>query len=240
MAGSQGLACSKGQQKQLSCLVRVQHLIPAYAQARVPTLKWFDIPGAPMDIVVLAASCKYGMAGVVDTKDAPPAWSSAHRKKLDPDELLRRSTIRWDVPRQQLVDLLASKDLTTKVYSEPVYLAGTGCRLYIKLSKKNSQDTAAGFTLLALVCELVSYAQCENHHIGEKMKATPLQLAVYRQVGKPEGIAWLSVTMVTNCGWSDWLQTALVSPEDLEPFLEGGCLQVTACFRVPHNGKKLP
>ncbi|GFH07939.1 BACK domain-containing protein [Haematococcus lacustris] len=32
-------------------------------------------------------------------------------KRCSSGELLRRSTIRWDVPRQQLVDLLASKDL---------------------------------------------------------------------------------------------------------------------------------
>ncbi|KAL6761432.1 hypothetical protein V8C86DRAFT_3131552 [Haematococcus lacustris] len=99
--------------------------------------------------------------------------SPAPRKPLDPDELLRRSTIRWDVPRQQLVDLLASEDPTARVYSESVYLAGTGWRILMKFSKKDSQDAAAGTTL-----------------------------GVFSE------------------------PTALVSPEDLEPFLEGGCLQI--------------
>ncbi|KAL6754201.1 hypothetical protein V8C86DRAFT_369354 [Haematococcus lacustris] len=240
MAGPGGQTCSQEQKQQLSCLVRVQHLSPAYAQVRLPSLKWFHILGAQNDVVVLAASCRYGMAGVFGVPGkAPPAWSAAPRKPLDPDELLRRSTIRWDVPRQQLVDLLASKDRTARVYSDPVYIAGTGCRLYIKISKKNSQDAAAGFTL-GMFSEPVSFARCGDHHIGEKMKAAPLQFALHRLASTPADIAWTSVTMVTAWGWADWLKTALVSPEDLEPFLEGGCLQVTACFRVPHNGKELP
>ncbi|GFH07938.1 hypothetical protein HaLaN_02822 [Haematococcus lacustris] len=37
---------------------------------------------------------------------------------LQPVELQRRTTIRWDVPRQQLVDLLASKDLTEDLTTE--------------------------------------------------------------------------------------------------------------------------
>ncbi|KAL6761423.1 hypothetical protein V8C86DRAFT_857573 [Haematococcus lacustris] len=45
MAGPGGQACSKEQKQQLSCLMRVQHLSPAYAQGRLPTLAWFDIPG---------------------------------------------------------------------------------------------------------------------------------------------------------------------------------------------------
>ncbi|GFH18692.1 BACK domain-containing protein [Haematococcus lacustris] len=240
MAGPNGKGCSWVQKQQLSCLVRVQHLSPAYAQVRLPSLKWFHILGAQNDIVVLAASCRYGMAGVCAVPgDAPPAWSAAPRKPLDSAELLRRSTIRWGVPRQQLVDLLASKDLTTKVYSESFYIAGTGWRILMKLSKKKRKGAAAGFSL-GVFSELVSYAQCGDHHIGEKMKAAPLQFALHRPASIPAGIAWTSCTMVTDWGWSDWLQTALVSPEDLEPFLEGGCLQVTACFRVPHNGKKLP
>ncbi|KAL6761416.1 hypothetical protein V8C86DRAFT_857388 [Haematococcus lacustris] len=240
MAGSEGQACSKEQKQKLSSLVRVQHLSLAYAQVRLPTLQWFDILGAQMDVVMLAASCRYGMAGVFAVPgEAPPAWSAAPRKQLQPDDLKQRSTIRWDVPRQQLVDLLASKDLPAKIYSEPVYLAGTGCRLYINFSKKNSQDAAAGFTL-GVFSEPVSYAQCGYHTIGEKMRVVPLHFAVHRQASIPANIAWTSVTMVTSWGWADWLQTALVSPEELEPFLEGGCLQVTACFRVPHNGKKLP
>ncbi|KAJ9530798.1 hypothetical protein QJQ45_028686 [Haematococcus lacustris] len=255
MAGPTGKGCSWVQKEQLSCLVRVQHLSPAeqsvhvadsrcllcastaYAQVRLPSLKWFHILGAQNDIVVLAASCRYGMAGVFAVPgDAPPAWSAAPRKPLDSAELRRRSTIRWDVPRQQLLDLLASKDLTAKVYSEPVYMAGTGWRISMKLSKKNSQDMAAGFTL-GVFSELVSYAQCEHHYIGEKMKAAPLEFALHRPASIPAGIAWTSCTMVTDWGWADWLQTALVSPEELEPFLEGGCLQVTACFRVPEAGK---
>ncbi|KAL6761419.1 hypothetical protein V8C86DRAFT_3088369 [Haematococcus lacustris] len=89
----------------------------AYALSRLPALDWFEIPGAFSATVAQAAYCGFGMTGVADTIEAPAAWSAAPRKPLDPAELLRRTTIRWDVPRQQLVDLLASKDLTAKITS---------------------------------------------------------------------------------------------------------------------------
>ncbi|KAL6761404.1 hypothetical protein V8C86DRAFT_3131537 [Haematococcus lacustris] len=146
MAGQGGQACSKEQKQQLSCLVRVQHLSPAYALGRLPALAWFDIPGVLTAVVAQAASCGCTV-GLLDK--APPAWSAALRKQLQPTELLRRTTIRWDVPRQQLVDLLASKDLTedltTEVCSEPVYSAGAGWRVYLNLNKGTKDEP--GFTL---------------------------------------------------------------------------------------------
>ncbi|KAL6761409.1 hypothetical protein V8C86DRAFT_857222 [Haematococcus lacustris] len=160
MAGPGGQACSKEQKQQLSSLVRVQHLSPAYALGRLPALAWFDIPKVPTILVAQAASCEC-MEGVLD--EALPAWCAAPRKQLKPAELLRRTTIRWDVPRQQLVDLLASKDLTAKVCSEPVYSAGAGWRLYLDL-KEGTKDEP-GF---ALGCwgKVVTYAECEGHALG--------------------------------------------------------------------------
>ncbi|KAL6750614.1 hypothetical protein V8C86DRAFT_3143326 [Haematococcus lacustris] len=121
MAGPIGKECSKEQKQQLSCLVRVQHLSPAYALGRLPKLAWFDIPKVPTVVVAQAAVCE---CVELVLHQALPAWCAPHRTQLDPDELLQRTTIRWDVPRQQLVDLLASEDLTAKIYSEPVYSAG--------------------------------------------------------------------------------------------------------------------
>ncbi|GFH07335.1 BTB domain-containing protein, partial [Haematococcus lacustris] len=116
MAGPIGEDCSWGEREQLSCLVRVQHLSPAYALGRLPALDWFDIPEVFIGVVASAASCGC-MEGLLNK--ALPAWSAAPRKQLKPTELLRRTTIRLDVPRQQLVDLLASEDLTAEVCSEP-------------------------------------------------------------------------------------------------------------------------
>ncbi|GFH31456.1 BACK domain-containing protein, partial [Haematococcus lacustris] len=114
MAGPGGQACSQEQEQQLSCLVRVQHLSSAYALGRLPALAWFDILGASTTLVAQAACCGC-MSGVLAREEAPDAWFAVRRKQLKPAELLRRTTIRWDVPRQQLVDLLASMDLTAKV-----------------------------------------------------------------------------------------------------------------------------
>ncbi|GFH29252.1 hypothetical protein HaLaN_27885, partial [Haematococcus lacustris] len=116
--------------------------VDTYALGRLPALAWFDIPGAPTVVVAQAASCGCTV-GLLDK--ALPAWSAAPRKQLDPDELLLRSTIRWDVPRQQLVDLLASKDLMAKVCSETVYAAGAGWRVNLNLVKDTKDEP--GFTL---------------------------------------------------------------------------------------------
>ncbi|GFH07930.1 BTB domain-containing protein, partial [Haematococcus lacustris] len=178
MAGSGGQACSKEQKQQLSCLVRVQHLSPAYALGRLPKLDWFDIPGASTARV--AACCGFGMTEVLDTNKAPPAWSAAPRKQLDPDEVLRRTTIRWCVTRQQLVDLLASKDLTAEIASVPMYLAGVGWRVCVDLQRTRQdelnialhqrrdlqgQEHASGLDGpgLSLSCcgQLVAYAECD-------------------------------------------------------------------------------
>ncbi|GFH12463.1 BACK domain-containing protein [Haematococcus lacustris] len=96
MAGPVGKGCSWGEKEQLSCLVRVQHLSPVL-----------------IEVVASAASCGC-MEGLLNK--ALPAWSAAPRKQLDPAELLRRTTIRLDVPRQQLVYLLASEDLTAEEF----------------------------------------------------------------------------------------------------------------------------
>ncbi|KAJ9530616.1 hypothetical protein QJQ45_014764, partial [Haematococcus lacustris] len=164
VAGPRGQACSVKQKQRLSCLVRVQHLSPGFAQGRLPRLLWFNVPGAPTAGVALAATCGFGLAGVLPK--ALPVWSAPPRKELCHDELLRRTTIRWDVPRQQLVALLASKDWTARVYSEPVYSAGTGWRVFITLVEgEHGNDGQPGFTL-ACYGELVPYAQCKDHALG--------------------------------------------------------------------------
>ncbi|KAL6761417.1 hypothetical protein V8C86DRAFT_3183093 [Haematococcus lacustris] len=176
MAGPIGKKCSWDEKEKLSCLVRVQHLSPGYAQGRWPTLAWFDIPGAPTPMVAQAASCGFGMSGVLNRDKAPQAWSAAPRKQLDPDELLRRSTIRWDVPRQQLVDLLASKDLTAKVCSEPVYSAGAAWRVYLSLVKGTKDEP--GFTL-GCWGRLATYAECRGYALGVKLPyGTPIKFVI--------------------------------------------------------------
>ncbi|KAL6761407.1 hypothetical protein V8C86DRAFT_2432903 [Haematococcus lacustris] len=165
MAGPVGKRCSSGGREQLSSLVRVQHLSPAYALARLQALAWFDIPGALTVVVAQAAGCGC-MVGALNRNKAPPAWSAAHRKQLDPDELLQRTTIRWDVPRQQLVDLLTSEDLKAKICSEPVYSAGAGWRVSLDLDVGTEDE--AGFTL-GCWGQMVPYAECKGHALGAKL-----------------------------------------------------------------------
>ncbi|KAJ9530467.1 hypothetical protein QJQ45_012443 [Haematococcus lacustris] len=230
MAGPGGQACSKEQKQQLSCLVRVQHLSPAYAQGRLPTLDWFDIPGAPTAVIAQAACCGFGMSGVKDTDKAPHAWFAAPRKQLHPDELLQRTTIRWDVPRQQLVDLLASKDLRAKVCSEPVYAAGAGWRVYLNKGTKDE----AGFRL-GCWGQLVTYAECKGHALGVK-----LPYGTHMQFDISEGTSldcdWIAAGLVQEGrGYPSFLNKSLATAADLDRFLEDGCLQITAAFRVMHR-----
>ncbi|KAL6754213.1 hypothetical protein V8C86DRAFT_3139072 [Haematococcus lacustris] len=174
LAGPGGQACSKEQKQQLSCLVRVQHLSPAYAIGRLPALDWFDIPGASTPLVAQAACCGFGMTGVMSR--SPPAWFAAPREAIHPVDLLERSTIRWDVPRQQLVDLLASEDLTAKIYSDPVYSAGVGWRVYLTLVKGSKDEP--GFTL-GCWGQLVPYAECKGHALGAKLPhGTPIKQVI--------------------------------------------------------------
>ncbi|KAJ9530466.1 hypothetical protein QJQ45_012427 [Haematococcus lacustris] len=228
MAGHIGNKCSWGQEMQLSCLVRVQHLSPAYAQGRLPTLDWFGILGAPTDVVAQAASCGSGMSGVMNRDEAPHAWFAAPRKQLAHLKLLRRTTIRWDVPRQQLVDLLARKNLTAKICSEPVYSAGAGWRVYLDLNK-GTQDEA-GFTL-GCWGQLVTYAECSGHALGAKLPhGTPIKHVITK--GDTLDTAWTTNWVQDGMGYDSVLHVCLNTAADLEPFLNKGSLQITGAFQV--------
>ncbi|KAJ9530450.1 hypothetical protein QJQ45_012428 [Haematococcus lacustris] len=233
MAGPGGRACSKEKQ-QLSCLVRVQHLSPAYALGRLPALDWFDIPGELTVVIAQAASCGC-VVGVL--RHAPPAWFAAHRKKLKPAELLRRTTIRWDVPRQQLVDLLASEDPTGDFYysvsSELIYSAGAGWRVSLALSMGTEDEP--GFTL-GCWGELVTYAECEGHALGAPLPhGTHLKYTINK--GTKLGHEWLNEWVQKGGGMDHWgypsfLDKSLATAADLDPFLKDGCLQITAAFQT--------
>ncbi|KAJ9530326.1 hypothetical protein QJQ45_000706 [Haematococcus lacustris] len=230
MAGPGGQACSKEQKQQVSCLVRVQHLSPAYALGRLPALDWFDIPEALTAVVAQAAS--FGcMVGVLNIP--LPAWSAALRKQLQPAELLRRTTIRWDVPRQQLVDLLASKDLTAEVYSEPVYSAGVGWRVFLSLDEGTEDEP--GFTL-GCYGHVVPYAECGGHALG-----APLTHGTHLEDNINEGTSlghnWSAALVLRGWGSSSLLGESLTTAADLDPFLEDGCLQITAAFQVVHRAR---
>ncbi|KAL6761418.1 hypothetical protein V8C86DRAFT_3088368 [Haematococcus lacustris] len=126
------------------------------------------------------------MRGVIDRDKAPHAWFAAPRKQLQPAELVRRTTIRWDVPRQQLVDLLARKDLTAKVASGPVYSAGAGWRVYLNLNKGTKDEP--GFTLRNWG-QLVTYAECKGHALGAKLPyGSPIKHVIIK--GDTLGAAW--------------------------------------------------
>ncbi|KAL6761424.1 hypothetical protein V8C86DRAFT_857579 [Haematococcus lacustris] len=231
MAGPIGKKCSWRQKEQLSCLVRVQHLSPAYAQGRWPSLDWFGIVGAITAVVVQAACCGFGMSGVMNRDKAPDAWFAAPRKQLSHSKLLRRTTIRWDVPRQQLVDLLASKDLTAKVCSEPVYSAGVGWRVYLDLNKGRNDE--AGFTL-GCWGQLVTYAECNGHALGAKLPyGTPIKHVITK--GNTLVAAWTTNWVQDGLGYSSLLGVRMTTEADLEPFLNKGCLQITAAFQVMHR-----
>ncbi|KAL6761448.1 hypothetical protein V8C86DRAFT_3131566 [Haematococcus lacustris] len=233
MAGPRGQACTVEQQQQLSCLVRVQHLSPSFAQGWLPGLRWFNVPGAPTAGVALAATCGFGLDGVLPI--APPVWSAPPRKELCHDELLRRTTIRWDVPRQQLVDLLASKDATTRVYSEPVYSAGTGWRVFIMLNPgEQGNDGQPGFTL-GCYGELVPYAQCNDHALGaESPLGNIIDFGIVHG-GALTAFAGRKQYVYKGCGYASLLGRSLHTAADLEPFLVNGCLQITAAFQVAHR-----
>ncbi|KAL6754210.1 hypothetical protein V8C86DRAFT_2707404 [Haematococcus lacustris] len=201
---------------------------PAYALGRLPALAWFDIPGALTVVVAQAAGCGC-VEGVLD--EDIPAWSAAPRKQLDPDELLRRSTIHWDVPRQQLADLLASENLTAKVCSEPVYSAGVGWRVFLNLVKATKDEP--GFTL-GCWGQVVTYAECGGHALGAKLpRGTHLKYTSDK--GRKLGHKWSAAWVMDGWGEPSFLKKSLTTAADLEPFLEDGCLQITAAFQVVHR-----
>ncbi|KAL6761412.1 hypothetical protein V8C86DRAFT_857258 [Haematococcus lacustris] len=231
MAGPVKMCWSKEQKQQLSCLVRVQHLSPAYALGRLPTLAWFDIPETPTVVVAQAAVCE---CLELVLHQALPAWCAAPRKPLDPDELLRRSTIRWDVPRQQLLDLLASEDPTAKIYSEPVYSAGAGWRVYLNsVGEFNDEDDVVGI-LVGCWGQLVTYAECKGHALGAKLPhGSHVKDNISR--GTSLGHDWSASFGWTALGDPSFLGKSLATAADLEPFLKDGCLQITAAFQVMHR-----
>ncbi|KAJ9530330.1 hypothetical protein QJQ45_000705 [Haematococcus lacustris] len=229
LAGPGGQACSKEQKQQLSCLVRVQHLSPAYAIGRLPALDWFDIPCAPTPSVAQAACCGYGMTGVLSR--SPPAWFEAPRKPIHPVDLLKRTTIRWDVPRQQLVELLASKDLAAMVWSEPVYSAGAGWRVCLNLNKATKDEP--GFTL-GCFGHLVTYAECKGHALGAKLPyGSPIKQVITKgyRLGYIITVYWVN----DGLGSSSLLGVRITTDADLEPFLDEGCLPIRANFQAMHR-----
>ncbi|KAJ9511331.1 hypothetical protein QJQ45_029734 [Haematococcus lacustris] len=232
MAGPKGLSCSTEQQQQLSCLVRVQHLSPAYAQGRLPTLAWFQIPGAATAKVAAAASCATDMTGVLNKDKEPAAWAASPRTQLDPTELLRRTTIRWDIPRQRLASLIASKDLTAKIASEPVYTAGAGWRVYVDLNKgKDKKDFTLG-------CwgQVVAYAECKQHSLGAKLPlCTSIRYTISNSTWLRSLGTWTDVSVSDGYGEASFLGKSINTVAELEPFLKGGCLQITAAFQVQHK-----
>ncbi|KAJ9530327.1 hypothetical protein QJQ45_000703 [Haematococcus lacustris] len=129
----------------------------------------------------------------MNSNKAPHAWFAAHRKPLCQDELLRRTTIRWAVPRKLLVDLLASEDLTAKVCSEPVYSAGAAWRVYLNLNK--GIEDGLDFTM-GCWGQVVPYAECKGHALGAPLPyGTPIKFAITMGdplVGQSSGleIAW--------------------------------------------------
>ncbi|KAL6752749.1 hypothetical protein V8C86DRAFT_564004 [Haematococcus lacustris] len=234
VSGPVGQACTLEEQQQLSCLVRVQHLSPCYAQGRLPSLLWFDIPGILTTSVVLAATCGFELAGVLP--EPPLAWSAPPRKKLDPTELLRRTSIRWDVPRQQLVDLLASKDLTARVYSEAVYSAGTGWQVFISLVKgEQDHDGQPGFTL-GCFGELTNYAHYKNPSCYKLPLGSIVDFGIVRGCAITElTVQKILVLHGCGCGCGSLLGQSIHTAADLQPFLVNGCLQITAAFQVAHR-----
>ncbi|GFH07931.1 hypothetical protein HaLaN_02815, partial [Haematococcus lacustris] len=204
----------------------------AYALSRLPALDWFEIPGAFSATVAQAAYCGFGMTGVADTIEAPAAWSAAPRKPLDPAELLRRTTIRWDVPRQQLVDLLASKDLTAKVCSEPIYSAGAGWRVCVDLQEsgvdvqKRSpwwryrvREHAPGMDEpgLYLSCcgQLVTYAECDGYSLGAPLQySTAINYAIMKGRDMPSRGDWTFAWVEDERGHSSVDEAIKTAAED--------------------------
>ncbi|KAJ9506339.1 hypothetical protein QJQ45_004950 [Haematococcus lacustris] len=238
MAGPGGQACSKTNKQQLSCLVRVQHLSPAYVQGRLLDLRWFDIPGASTSVISAAACCGFGMSGVLNKP--PPAWSAPPRKQLGSAELLQRTTIRWDVPQQQLADLLASKDLSARVASQPVYHAGCGWRLLLNLVKSDVEEGESSFTL-GCWGELCTYAECEGHPLGARLlHGAPMKYAIIEDAGSGFKLA-ASLSRATGIwlkdarGYTSFLGKSISKAVDFVPFLVNGCLQITATFQVLHR-----
>ncbi|KAJ9511074.1 hypothetical protein QJQ45_002835 [Haematococcus lacustris] len=204
----------------------------AYAQGRLPALAWFQIPGAATAKVAVAASCATDMTGVLDKNKGPAAWAASPRTQLDPTELMRRTTICWDVPRQRLANLIASKDLTAKIASEPVYTAGAGWRVYVDLNKgKDKKDFTLG-------CwgQVVAYAECKQHSLGAKLPwCTPIQYTITRGAELESFIDWTKASVSDACGQTTFLGKSINTMADLEPFLVSGCLQITAAFQVQHR-----
>ncbi|KAL6754206.1 hypothetical protein V8C86DRAFT_3139065 [Haematococcus lacustris] len=246
MAGPGGQACSKEQKQLLSCLVRVQHLSPAYALGRLPALDWFDIPGASTAIVAQAASCGFGMRGAADASKAPPAWSAAHRKQLDPDDLLRRTIICWEVPRLQLADMLASKDQTAKISSKPVYAAGVGWRLCVDLQKRAQDAPNSGQELapgrdepdlsFSNYGQLVTYAECDGHSLGAPLEhGAPINY--FMSWGTPVRVseAWTFAWVVDEWGRSTSGDKTLKRAADSRTRMR---LQITSAFQVLHKAQQ--
>ncbi|KAJ9530329.1 hypothetical protein QJQ45_000701 [Haematococcus lacustris] len=220
--GPGGRACSHHQRQQLSCLVRVQHLSPGTFPSQVS----------------YAASYGFGMAGVLSVEQAPPAWSAAPRKKLIPDELRRRTTLKWAVPRQQLADLFASKDLPTTLDSKHMYSAGVGWIFFLHLMRETQDEFGLR---LNCFCQLETYAACER--LGAiLLHGTPVHLSIARGTRSKAGVAMYDHSQgIKTCMYDHGIGTgafaikSLRSIADLDPFLLDGCLQIEAALHVLHR-----
>ncbi|KAJ9505401.1 hypothetical protein QJQ45_028679 [Haematococcus lacustris] len=262
MAGPEGRVASQQRKQELSCLplhvieaaapAQVEQMlkclpcfctpVAAYALGRLSSLAWFTIPGTSTSQVSYAASYGFGMDGVLGVAQAPPAWSAAPRKKLIPDELRRRTTLNWAVPRHQLADLFASKDLPTTLDSKHMYSAGVGWIFFLHLMRETQDEFGLR---LNCFCQLVTYAECKHwaHSLGARLPhGTPVNLSIARGTRLQGGFVKYDHSQgIRTCMYSNGIGTGafavkgLRSVADLDPFLLDGFLRIDAALHVLHR-----
>ncbi|KAL6764963.1 hypothetical protein V8C86DRAFT_3083545 [Haematococcus lacustris] len=177
--------------------------------------------------------------GVLNTP--PPAWAAPPRKQLGAAEVLQRTTIRWDVPQQQLAALLAREYLTVEVASQPVYHAGCGWRLHLNQCKEDAEEEGEPSFTLGCWGELCTYANCEGHPLGARLlHGAPIKFAINKDADSGVKLAAsphsMSGAWVTHSyGYKSFLEKSINKTVDLVPFLINGCLQITATFQVLHR-----
>ncbi|KAL6761582.1 hypothetical protein V8C86DRAFT_2532058 [Haematococcus lacustris] len=217
---------TRAAQPAMSSLVRPQHLSPAYAQGRLPSLAWFSVPPATTAQVAIAANCGLGMAGVLPADKAPAAWSAGPRKQLAADELRQRTTLKWAIPGQQLTNLVAKLDITTVLYSPPMYSAGSSLRLCLQLGQDTEPDRCTFWCWL----QVQPLATDAGHVLAGPLPLTVMRFGIAR--GDCPGPLTDGIIQ-TNSPKVDLLASSRQGAADLTPFLVNGCLPVVACCHLP-------
>jgi hypothetical protein len=153
----------------------------------------------------------------------PSAWLGPARNQLQPEELQKRTTINWNVPKVSLERLLS--DFAVECRSPPKYVKGTGIQLWLSKGARQ-QAGPVGIGVYLTTCHYTQHGVV----LAPPRQALTCHMEIRRWVpSKDEAELVTSDTAtISSKGWGRPDIISANTPADLEPYLVDGCLRLSA------------